>query len=119
QDMAASSKTFDMLGTGPASLFHQGKYLTTSCGVTLEFARQAPEICLDCASTAKAYNFQILLAELHVKMHTLNPEIVANHNKQFAKQKAQIPLKDCMVRSAQIPTGSTTFMSQTLMNGKL
>jgi len=85
----------------------------------LEFARQAPEICLDCASTAQAYNFQILLAELHVKMHTLNPEIVANHNKQFAKQKAQIPLKECVVRSAQIPSGSTTFMSQTLMNGKL
>src|SRR5439155_19626606 len=67
KDLAASSKVFDMLGSIPASLFQQEKYLPTSCGVTLEFTRQSPEICLDCATTTKAYSYQILMAELHVK----------------------------------------------------
>jgi len=117
--IAAGSATFDMIGPIPINICQQDRYLPTSCGVTFEFTYQDPALCLDCAKVDKKYKFQVVEAKLVVKMHTINPEIVARHNKEFRKQKALYPLRNVEVRNTMVAKGSLNFISQTMMTGKL
>jgi len=118
-DLASESKTFDMAGPIPINICQQGKYLPPFCTVSFELSRQSPQICLDSSSTDKEYKYEVMQAELHVKMLTMNPEIVARHNLDFGRGKAQFPIRDTRVRITYIPSGSTNFDSEPLVNGKL
>lgn len=119
QDLASGSKIIDMVGRIPMSIFQQPKYLPTSCAVSVSFTRQAPEFCLDCATTTKSYIYEIVNAELHVRMLTMNPEIVSAHNKEFSKEKAKYPLRETSIRKMEISSGTQTYTSDTIVNGKL
>jgi hypothetical protein len=119
QELSAASRVFDMLGTIPVDLCQQAKFLPTFCNLTFELGRQNPEFCIDSATSNKQYKYEIVSAEMHVRMHTMNPELIARHNKLFQTEKAQYPLLHLVVRTAIIPTGVYSFTNQSLINGKL
>jgi hypothetical protein len=107
-----------MSGRIPMGMFQQGTYLPTSCAFSIELTRQAPELCIDCATITKRYRYVIVAAELHVKMLTMNPSILATHNSEFITKKAQYRLQDERVKTALVPAGEYSFRSE-VINGKL
>jgi hypothetical protein len=109
QDLAAESKVFDMAGPIPMAPFQQEKFLPTGCDVTVELTRQNPEFCIDCNDSTKSYKYEIVDAQFHVKMLTMNPEIVAKHEMDFRSLKAQYPLRTARVATNMIPVGAYSF----------
>jgi hypothetical protein len=109
QYLARESRIFDMVGPIPMPPFQQEKYLPTRCDVTVELTRQDPQFCIDCLDSTKAYKYEIVTAQLYVKMVTMNPKIVAKHEENFRSSKAQYPLRTARVSTNMIPVGTLSY----------
>jgi hypothetical protein len=119
QTLSADSKVFDMVGAIPVGFCQQGKYLPTFCNVNFEFIRQNAGFCLDCADATKSYKYEVVSAELHVKMNTIFPEIVDKLNKEFEKgERAQFPFRDVKLSPSLIVPGTLNYTKE-VINGKL
>lgn len=120
QSLAAGSRVFDMLGAIPINIFQQQKFLPTACAVTVELQPQLrPAFCLDSPKLDKEYKFQIVEAELYIKMLTINPEIVTSHIEHFSRNKAQYPIRNTKLRTSMVPMGSLSYFTMSPVTGKL
>jgi hypothetical protein len=74
---------------------------------------------LDTSATDKKYKYVIVDAQLIVKMRTVNPEILAKHNKTFQTKRAQYPIRDTAIRVENLPIGTKDYTSPPVVSGKI
>lgn len=118
-ELSKNSKVFDMVGPISTGICQQKRYIPTNCSIRIEFTRQTPEFCLDCATTTKQYKVVLEQAILQVKMHGISPTVLGKHNQLFEKARAQFPFRSTVVRSNQIPVGSKSFTSEAIFVGNV
>ena len=125
QAFATASRTFDVIGRISASLFEQDRWIPNGVSIDIKLTRSSPSFCIDSAvvvkpgETSVPYKYSIEEATLLVKAHTINPDILRLHQQLFKKEKAVFPLNEYDVRSAQIPIGALTFVSENLFPSKV
>lgn len=124
--LSQSSKIFDMIGPINSAIFQQTRYIPLGVAIEIKMTRTQPEFCLQSSTKSKLgvsgvpYVFSLEEVSLVIKAYTIRQDIVKHHQSFFSKGGlAKFPVIQIETRVSQISTGSSTFLTDLLWNGKL
>jgi len=120
KDLCSGSKSFDMIGRLSDPLFEQNRWIIPGIRIDIALTKNSDEFCLDSKSSSAGYKFIVEDFKFFAKQHMVNPEIVKKHNTTLShKTKALYPMRSIDVRSAHIPTGALSFVTEALFPSKI
>ena len=120
--LAAGSKTFDMVGRLASSLFEQDRWIIPGVTIDVQLTKNSPDFCIDSKVSTSPNPYKLSFEEctLYVKVHTVNQDVVNKHKALASKgSKALYILRDVDVRSANVPTGALSYVSESLFPSKV
>ena len=125
-DLAAESKSVEMIGRICSSIFNQKRYLPTGVDVSLTLRRSHPEFCLSSATkeiagiTGCPFKVKIEDCILYIRKHLVNPQVYNHFTQHFSSNKnALYPIKRVNITSFTLPIGSLGTTGEVLYTGKL
>ena len=119
--LAAGSKTFDVVGRLASSLFEQERWIIPGVTIDVQLTKNSSDFSLvSKVTTSNPYKFSFEECTLYLKVRTVNQDIVNKHKALLSKGTNSLyVLRDVDVRSANIPVGALSYVSESLFPSKI
>ena len=116
RELAAGSRTIDMMGRIHADIFFQDRYMLNEVSMKIKLNRSKNDFCL---MSGNRYTVKILGAHLIVRKVKLSPSVFMGHANALEYGTAKYPIKRVVCKSFTVPAGYLDVSHEKLFTGQL
>ena len=115
RELAAKSKSIDMMGRLHVDIFQQGRYMVNGVDVKIRLVPSKSTFNLISSAGDGTFKSVITEATLYVRKQSLNPAVTLSHAKLFERgATVKYPLKRVKLHTFTVASGSTSHVQDNL-----